>query len=168
MKTKNALLAVLLFGAPPLAHADSATITVTGTVLPGTCKAGNLTIDLDAIDAVDIKDDLESNPKPGELAFTACVGVASIDLTFNGTGDPSQGNHWKNQATSGGANGVAIALLEGLAGSNYLQDGTRRTIAINGAASGKYDLRAAYFHKAGTAMTAGTVTTKITVTADYK
>ncbi|KAG1310409.1 hypothetical protein G6F62_014629 [Rhizopus arrhizus] len=63
---------------------------------------------------------------------------------------------------------MAVALLEGGTGGTYLQDGARRTIAVNGAASGKYDLRAAYFHKAGTAMTAGTVTTQITVTAAYK
>ncbi len=168
MKTKLALLAVLLCGAAPLAHADSATITVTGKVLPGTCTAGNLTIDLDAIDAVDIKDGHENSPKPGEVTFTGCVGVASIDLTFDGVGDPTQDNHWKNQAATGGANGVAIALLEGTAGNTYLQKGARRTIAVNGAATGKQDLRAAYFHKAGTAMTAGTVMAQITVTADYR
>ena len=46
MKFPHLIFAALLFGAAPLAHADSATITVTGKVLPGTCTMANVPVAL--------------------------------------------------------------------------------------------------------------------------
>ena len=168
MKPSHLTLAALLFGAAPLAHADSATITVTGKVLPGTCTMANVPVALDDIDAADLKAGHDNGLKTATLNFTGCVGVGSIDLTFNGTGDAAQDGHWKNDAPTGGATGVAVALLDGPTGPSFIKDGGTKQVAVNGAATAKLDMGVGYFRKAGTPLVAGAVRAQITVTADYK
>lgn len=168
MKTSHALFAALLFGAAPLAHADSANITVTGKVLPGTCTMGNVPVALADIDATDLKAGHDNGLKPAVLNFTGCVGVGSIDLTFDGTDDAAQDGHWKNGASTGAATGVAVALLDGTTGTAFLKKAAKKTIPVNGAATAKLDMRSGYYRKAGTPLVAGAVSTQITVTADYK
>lgn len=80
------------------------------------------------------------------LNFTGCVGVTSVDLTFEGTADAAQDGHWLNQAT-GGATGVAVALLDGTTGNDFLQKGAKKTVAVNGAATAKLDMRVSYYRK---------------------
>jgi len=167
MKTRYLIAAVLMLGATTQAHADSAKITVTGKVLPGTCTMGTAPVTLADIDATDLKAGHENGLKAAELNFTGCVGVGSVDLTFDGAADAAQDGHWLNQATSG-ATGVAVVLLNGTTGADFLQKGAKKTVPINGAATGKLDMRAGYFRKAGTLLKAGDVSTQITVTADYK
>lgn len=171
MKTFSAtaaLLTVALLAAAPPARADTATITVTGRVLPSTCTMGNLTVALDDIEAGDVTPGQASGLKPGVLNFTGCAGVASVDLSFDGTADAAQDNHWQNSAASGPASGVAVALLEGASGTTYLQKGATTTVPVAGASTAKLDVRAGYYRKSGTAMTAGAVSTQVTVTAVYK
>ncbi|WP_049456305.1 fimbrial protein [Stenotrophomonas maltophilia] len=168
MKTSHLLLAALLLGAAPLAHAQTANITVTGKVLPGTCTMANVPVALADIDATDLKAGHENGLRPAALNFTGCVGVGSIELTFNGTDDAAQDGHWKNGATTGGATGVAVALLDGTTGTAFLKKAARKTIAVNGAATAKLDMRSGYYRKAGTPLVAGAVSTQITVTASYK
>lgn len=166
MKIPYLIAAVLMLGATTHAHADSAKITVTGKVLPGTCTMNPAPVTLDDIDATDLKAGHENGLKTAELNFTGCVGVASVDLTFDGAADATQDGHWLNQAT-GGATGVAVALLEG-ATDDFLKKGDKKTITINGAATGKLEMRAGYYRKSGTLLKAGEVSTSITVTAVYK
>lgn len=167
MKTPHLLLVVLLLGMAPVAQADTATITVTGKVLPGTCTMANVPVTLADIDAADLKAGHDNGLKPAVLNFTGCVGVSSVDLTFDGSADAAMDGHWQNQAV-GGASGVAVALLDGATGSAFLQKGAKKSIAVNGAATGKLDVRAGYYRKAGTLLKAGDVSTQITVTADYR
>lgn len=168
MKTTYALFFVLLLGAANTAHADSATITVTGKVLPGTCTMANVPVILDEIDATDLKAGHDNKLKTATLNFTGCVGVGSIALTFDGTDDAAQDGHWINKATPGGASGVALALLDGPTGPAFLKKGATKTVTVNGAATAKLDMGVGYYHKAGTLLKAGNVATEITVTADYK
>ncbi|WP_414554059.1 fimbrial protein [Stenotrophomonas forensis] len=169
MKTSHLVCAALLIAAAPLAHADSATITVTGKVLPGTCTiAPTVAVALDDIDATDLKAGHDNGLKPAVLNFTSCVGVAGIDLTFDGTDDAAQDGHWKNLASTGGATGVAVALLEGTAGDVFLKKAAKRSVVVNGATTAKFDMRTGYFRDASTPLTAGTVSSQITVTAAYK
>ncbi|QGL95813.1 MULTISPECIES: fimbrial protein [Stenotrophomonas] len=167
MKSSYLIASLLTLGVAAQAHADSATITVTGKVLPGTCTMANVPVTLADIDATDLKTGHDNGLRPAVLNFTGCVGVTSVDLTFEGTADAAQDGHWLNQAT-GGATGVAVALLDGTTGNDFLQKGAKKTVAVNGAATAKLDMRAGYYRKAGTSLKAGDVSTQITVTADYK
>ncbi|HGM6070035.1 TPA: fimbrial protein [Stenotrophomonas maltophilia] len=168
MKTTYLLIAVLLLGAPALAHADSATITVTGTVLPGTCTMADVAVALDPIDALDLNKQPVSGTKPATLNFSACFGVSSIDLSFDGADDSSQDGQWKNGAGSGAASGIAVALLDGPTGPDFLKRGATKVVMVNGAATAKLEMGTAYYHRPGTPFTAGAVSTQITVTAVYK
>lgn len=158
----------LLLGIAAQAQASTGTITVTGRVLPGTCTLANLPIALADIDATALKTGHDNGLRSAVLNFTGCVGVTSIDLSFDGTDDTAQDGHWKNGATNGAASGVAVALLDGTTGSVFLKKGATKTIAVNGAATARLNVRAGYYRKAGTLLTAGTVSSQITVTAAYK
>ncbi|WP_313139811.1 fimbrial protein [Stenotrophomonas sp.] len=168
--SRISLCAVALAGLAiiPSALADTATITVSGRVLPGTCTMANATIALDDIEAADVSLGQASGLKPGTLNFTGCVGVTTIDLSFDGTGDAAQDDHWQNGASSDAASGVAVALLDGPTGTTYLRKGDSKSVIVAGASSARLDLRAGYYRKSGTLMSAGAVSTQITVTADYK
>ncbi|MFE6031740.1 fimbrial protein, partial [Streptomyces niveus] len=127
MKTSHLVCAALLIAAAPLAHADSATITVTGNVLPGTCTiAPTLDVTLDDIDATDLKAGHDNGLKPAVLNFTSCVGVAGIDLTFDGTDDAAQDGHWKNLASTGGGPRGGVGLVEGTARHRLRKKTTNR------------------------------------------
>lgn len=168
MKTPYIIAALLMLGASTHAHADSATITVTGKVLPGTCTMADVPVALDEIDAIDLNKGGEQGLKPAVLNFTGCVGVGSIDLAFDGSDDAAQDGHWLNEATGNAAEGVAVALLEGASGSTFLKKGAAKTVPVNGAATATLAMRAGYYRKSGTLLKAGDVTARITVTADYK
>ncbi|AWH45085.1 fimbrial protein [Stenotrophomonas sp. ZAC14A_NAIMI4_1] len=167
MKTQHSVLAMLMLATMGQARADSATIDVIGKVLPGTCTMANVPVALDEIDAVDLGTGGEHGLKPAVLNFTGCLGVTSVELTFDGTADATQDGHWQNLST-GGATGVAVALLDGTTGNVFLKKGATKAVTINGAAAGRLDMRTGYYRKAGTLLKAGDVSTQITVTADYK
>lgn len=166
MKTTNFAAGMVLLAACSLAHADTATITVTGKVLPGTCTMADVPVALADIDATALKDGHENNLAAATLNFTNCLGVTNIDLSFDGSADAAQDGHWQNQAT-GGASGIAVALLDGTTGSTFLKKGGKKTVAVSGTTA-KLDMRAGYYRKSGTTLKAGDVSTQITVTADYR
>ncbi|MDR2957924.1 MAG: type 1 fimbrial protein [Stenotrophomonas sp.] len=167
MKTSALLLAALTLGATSHAYADSATITVTGKVLPGTCTMADVPVALADIDATNLSNGHDNNLTPATLDFTGCVGVARVDLVFDGAEDSAQDGHWLNQS-AGGASGVAVALLDGSTGTTFLKKGATRSLPVDGAASATLNLRAGYYRQAGTPLKAGEVSSQITVTADYR
>jgi type 1 fimbria pilin len=170
MNTAQSLLAMLLLGtaAQVQAQSNSASITVTGKVLPGTCTLTDVPVTLDEIDATDFKNGHDNKLKPAALNLTGCVGVTSVELTFDGTADPAQDGYWQNLAASNRAEGVAVTLMDGPTGIEALLKGSKKTVPINGGATGKLEMRAGYYRKSGTLLKAGEVSTSITVTAVYK
>ncbi|MDI9273899.1 fimbrial protein [Stenotrophomonas sp. PFBMAA-4] len=170
MKAQHLVLVALLFGAATRAHADSATLTFTGNVLPGTCTVTpNVAVTLDDIQLPELRPGNVNldHQKPAVLHFTNCVGVSTVEVTFDGTADPTQGGQWKNLAV-GGATNVAVILLEGASGNTTLSKGMKRMVAIGGAAIGRLDMRTSYYNHPGTVPTPGDVTAQITVIADYR
>ncbi|PSD19249.1 fimbrial protein [Stenotrophomonas maltophilia] len=155
-------------GRRALALADSATLTISGKVLPGTCTLTAAPITLDPVKASDLTPGAEAQIKAGSLQFSGCVGVSKAVLSFSGTAADGDATRWKNTAASDAADGVSISLLSGTTGSTYLKDGdTGIDVPVTGATA-RYDLRAAYFLPTGEAPSAGEVSTEIVVTADYE
>jgi len=160
---------VSVLASAPALRADTATITVTGHVLPGTCTLpADLPVALDEISTDALKAGHDNGLKPTTLAFSGCMGVSTIDLAFDGVADAAQDGHWSNTASTGQtATGVAVVLLHGNSGNDFLKKGDTRTIPVRGA-SANVPLRVGYFAKVPTAATAGAVASMITVTAVYK
>lgn len=157
-----------LLVAAPVALADSATLTITGRVLPGTCTLTDATIALDPVKASDLTPGTDAQIKAGALEFTGCVGVSKAVLSFDGTAADGDAERWKNTAATDPASGVSISLLSGTTGNTYLKDGdTGIDVPVTGATA-RYDLRAAYHAPTGAALSAGEVSTEIVVTADYE
>lgn len=169
MKLFNRIaLSTALLAAAPVALADSATLTITGRVLPGTCTLNAAPIDLDPVKASDLTPGADAQIKAGALEFTGCVGVNKAVLSFAGTPADGDAERWKNTATTDEASGVSISLLAGTTGNTYLKDGdTGIDVPVTGATA-RYDLRAAYYVPTGAALSAGDVSTEIVVTADYE
>ncbi|WP_416055554.1 fimbrial protein [Stenotrophomonas maltophilia] len=161
-------LSTVLLAAAPLALADSATLTITGRVLPGTCTLTAAPIALDPVKASDLTPGADAQIKAGVLEFNGCVGVNKAVLSFSGTPADGDADRWKNTAATDPAAGVSVALLAGTTGTTYLKDGdTGIDVPVTGATA-RYDLRAAYHLPAATAPSAGEVSTEIVVTADYE
>ncbi len=161
-------LSTVLLAAAPLALADTATLTITGRVLPGTCTLADAQISLDPVKASDLTPGADAQIKAGALEFTGCVGVNKAVLSFSGTQADGDADRWKNTAATDAADGVSISLLSGTTGSNYLKDGdTGIDVPVTGATA-RYDLRAAYHALTGASLSAGEVSTEIVVTADYE
>lgn len=160
---------LLLAGAvlAPPAAADSATLTITGRVLPGTCTLRAPPITLDSIKA----DELVvggNGLKASALNFTGCVGVSKAVLSFSGTAADGDAQRWKNTASTDPAAGVSVALLAGASGNTYLKNGdTGIEVPVTGATA-SYPLRAGYYAAALTGLQAGEVRSEIIVTADYE
>lgn len=149
-------------------HADTATLTITGRVQPGTCTVAAAPISLAAIRADQL---VHGNNalKESTLQLSGCVGVSTAELSFDGLADPVNAEVWKNTAATGAANGLAIALLSGSSGTTYVKKGDKLSVAISGNA-GSLAVRAGY-HLSATgpaAVTAGTLQTEIVITAVYK
>ncbi|MEN5286314.1 fimbrial protein [Stenotrophomonas lactitubi] len=161
-------LCTALLAAAPLALADTATLTISGSVLPGTCTLTDARIDLDPVKASDLTPGSDSQIKLGALEFTGCVGVAKAMLSFAGTAADGDANRWKNTEATDPASGVSISLLAGTTGNTYLKDGDSGIdVAVTGATA-SYPLRAGYFASPGAVIGAGEVRADITVTADYE
>jgi type 1 fimbria pilin len=169
MKLFNRIaLSTALLAAAPVALADSATLTITGRVLPGTCTLNAAPIDLDPVKAGDLTPGADSQIKAGALEFNGCVGVSKAVLSFAGTPADGDAERWKNTATTDEASGVSISLLAGTTGNTYLKDGDAGIDVPVTGATARYDLRAAYYVPTGAALSAGDVSTEIVVTADYE
>ncbi len=152
---------------PSVALADTATLTISGRVLPGTCTLAAPPIALDPIKA----DELvvgDNGLKAGVLNFTGCVGVSKAMLSFSGTAATGDAERWQNTASTDPAVGVSVALLAGATGTTYLKNGdTGIEVPVTGATA-SFPLRAGYYATALTGLQAGEVRSEITVTADYE
>jgi len=162
------IVCALLLAAAPAALADTATLTISGRVLPGTCVLTAAPIALDAVKADELTPGSDVGIKAGVLEFNGCVGVNKAVLSFAGTAADGDAQRWKNTAVSDPATGVSLALLSGTTGSVYLKNGdTGIEVPVTGATA-RFDLRAGYHLPSGVDPVAGLVSTEITVTADYE
>ncbi|MBJ7517769.1 MAG: type 1 fimbrial protein [Stenotrophomonas sp.] len=147
--------------------ADTAALTISGRVQPGTCTVSAAPITLDPIRADQLVHG-DNSLKESALQLAGCVGVSTAELSFEGTADPANAEVWKNTAATGAANGLAIALLSGSSGSTYVKKGDTLSVSISGNA-GSLAVRAGY-HLSATgpaAVSAGDVQTEIVITAVY-
>jgi len=151
---------------PVAALADTATLTISGTVLPGTCTLTAPAIDLDPVKADEMTVATPAKVKAGVLSFTGCVGVARARLSFDGVAADGDPERWKNTVGATPASGVSIALLSGTTGTTYLKNGDTDTVVVSGATA-SYDLRAGYYIGSTTGINAGNISTDIVVTAAY-
>lgn len=150
------------------ASADTATLTITGRVLPGTCTlAPAPTVMLDPIKADELVQG-DNKLKAGSLDFTGCVGVGKAKLSFAGTAADGDSERWKNTAPADAADGVSVALLAGTTGSTYLKNGDSGIEVVVSGATASYPLRAGYYLPAAASAGAGAVQAEIVVTADYE
>lgn len=155
-----------LLASAPSAFADTATLTITGRVLPGTCTLTAPAITLDPVRANDLVQG-DNQIKPGALNFAGCVGVTRATLSFDGTAADGDAERWKNTASTGPADGVSVALLAGATGTTYLKRGDSGIVVPVTGATASYALRAGYYLPVLGGLTAGAVQTEITVTAAY-
>ncbi|MDV3435168.1 fimbrial protein [Stenotrophomonas sp. C2852] len=156
----------VLLAIAPVALADSATLTISGRVLPGTCTLAAPAITLDPVKADEMTVG-DNKLKAGALNFTGCVGVMRARLSFDGTAADGDTERWKNTATTDAAAGVSIALLAGNSGTIYLKNGDTDTLTVAGATA-SYPLRAGYYLPSTSGINAGAVSTEIVVTAAYE
>lgn len=161
-------LGAALLAAVPLAAADSATLTINGRLLPGTCTLTVVPIVLDPVKASDLTPGADSQVKAGALEFNGCVGVTKAVLSFAGTAADGDPERWKNTETTDPAGGVSVSLLSGTSGNTYLKDGDSGIDVMVSGATARYDLRAAYHLPTAGVPAAGAVSTQIVVTADYQ
>lgn len=148
-------------------HADTATLTITGNVQPGTCTLSAAAITLPPL-RVDQLQHGDNALTSGEIDLAGCIGVRNAELSFEGTADVGNADVWKNTAATGAADGVAISLLSGTTGATYLKKGERVTIPVTGAA-GSLSVRAGYHLTAAdpTAVVPGVISADILITATY-
>ncbi|MBA0446637.1 fimbrial protein [Stenotrophomonas maltophilia] len=158
---------VALVAVAPTVLADTATLTISGRVLPGTCVMNAPAMTLDPIKANELSQG-DNQIKAGRLDFSGCVGVTKAKLSFSGTAADGDAARWKNTADTDPAEGVSIALLAGTTGSTYLKDGDTGIEVVVTGATASYALRAGYYLPTLGAITAGAVQADITVTADYE
>ncbi|MGE8216886.1 MAG: fimbrial protein [Stenotrophomonas maltophilia] len=167
LNSHRIVLVVALLGVAPSTFADTATLTISGRVLPGTCTLAAPAITLDPVKANDLTQG-DNLLKAGALNFTGCVGVTKAVLSFDGTAADGDAARWKNTASTDAADGVSIALLAGATGNTYLKRGdTGIDVPVTGA-SASYALRAGYYLPVPGGLTAGAVQAEIVVTADYE
>ncbi|HEL4831122.1 TPA: type 1 fimbrial protein [Stenotrophomonas maltophilia] len=169
MNTRSLRLctACMLLAAAPVALADSATLTISGRVLPGTCTLAAPAITLDPVKADEMTVG-DNKLKAGVLNFTGCVGVVRARLSFDGTAADGDPLRWKNTAANDAAVGVTVALLAGNAGSTYLKKGDTNIPVVVSGTTAAYPLRAGYYLPSTSGINAGLVSTEIVVTADYE
>lgn len=156
----------LLLAIAPVVLADSATLTISGRVLPGTCTLAAPAITLDPVKADEMTVG-DNKLKAGALNFTGCVGVMRARLSFDGTAADGDPERWKNTAATDPAAGVSIALLAGSSGTTYLKNGDTDTLTVTGATA-SYPLRAGYYLPSTSGINAGLISTEIVVAAAYE
>lgn len=149
------------------ALADTATLTISGRVLPGTCTLAAPAIALDPVKA-DALVQGDNKLKAGALNFTGCVGVTKATLSFAGTAADGDAERWKKTAAADAAVGVSVALLKGATGTDYIKNGDADIEVVVSGATASYPFRAGYYLPAVAGLNAGAVQTAIVVTADYE
>jgi len=157
-----ALLAVLA----PVAQADTATLTISGRVLPGTCVLTAAAVKLPDIKANDLVDRLNP-PQSATLNLDGCVGVTRAILVFDGTAESFDPQLWKNTASTGAASGVSFAILQGNSGTTYIKKGTSLNVTVSGATA-RQPIRVGYYRTTAQGINAGAMSADITITASYQ
>lgn len=165
--TACALLPLSLLAFAAASHADTAKLSISGRVDPGTCTLVAAPIQLAPLRADQLKQG-DNAIKTSALELKDCVGVSTATLSFDGTAADGDAERWKNTAGKTPAAGVTIALLSGTTDATYLKKGDTVAVPVTGAA-GRLDIRSGY-HLAGSpaGLAPGAVSTEITITADYK
>ena len=165
--TACALLPLSLLVLASASRADTAKLSISGRVNPGTCTLVAAPIQLAPLRADELNQG-DNAIKTGALELKNCVGVSTATLSFDGTAADGDAERWKNTAGKTPAAGVTIALLSGTTGTTYLKKGDSVAVQVSGDA-GKLEIRSGY-HLAGPAsgLAPGEVSTEITITADYK
>jgi len=163
---RSALTAIVLT-ASASAWADSAKLTITGKVLPGTCTLVTAPITLRNMQTGTFQEG-DNAEEPGVLQFEDCIGVTRATLTFDGAAADGDDTRWKNTAgVANAAKDVSISLLKGTSGTSNIKKGDQEPLVVSGNVA-QYLLRAAYHVAAGTQPKAGDVLAEITVTASYE
>ncbi len=167
MKINSRIIACSLvtLACVPTAQADTATLTLSGRILPGTCvltaPATSLP-DVKANDLVDRNNTLQNVT----LSLGSCIGVTRATLGFDGTAESFDPELWKNTAATGAATGVSFALLDGTGGTTYIKKGSTLNVAVSGASASRV-IRVGYYKTAGRGITAGAMSASIVITASY-
>lgn len=162
----TACLSVLaaIIANPVPARADTATLTVTGTILPGTCKLTISPVTLAPIKADQVVGG-DQGMVEGALKFGGCVGVTKAQLAFAGMAEGT--DYWKNQAGPMGATGISLVLKDGEKFDVLLKPTDTRTLTVANATA-SYPFKVGYHHLDKAAFTTGEVKADITVTATYE
>lgn len=162
---------LLLATSGSVAAQSSTTITVTGSVTPGTCSvaAVPVTIDpvrLDQLLLVSSGGEVTDSRKPFNIAFTGCSGVSNVDMRFTGTAVAT--NFFANATGTGRATNVAVQLnrVSGTTHTRIIPGGTH-SAAISGVGHTQ-NMSVALARPNATAPTVGTVQTQITVNLTYR
>ncbi|PAM64692.1 fimbrial protein [Stenotrophomonas maltophilia] len=160
--------AALLCAAAAAPCTQAATINVTGRVVAGTCTFQAPTLPaLAPLKASDLVPGGIAGTQLSTLEFTNCTDVGFIDLTFTGMADAAQDGNWQNTATATPATGVAVALLYGGSGTDYVKNTDTRTLTVSGDTAST-QFRYGYYATVPASATAGTVSAMITVTTTYR
>lgn len=161
----TACLSVLaaIIANPVPARADTATLTVTGKILPGTCKLTIAPVTLKPLKAGDVKGG-DLGMADGALKFDDCVGVTKAKLIFTGAAEDA--DYWKNEAPTG-ATGISLVLKDGQKFDTLLKPNDARTLDV-ATATASHPFRVGYHHVDKAPFTAGDVNANITVTATYE
>lgn len=177
MNIKKKILSLAIMSAMSLctanafadANVGTATVTVTGDILPSTCELdqpdGNYTLDLGNIGVLDLSEEVgepSSQRADTEIRFTNCdPSLTSIDMTFNGTPDDDLPDYFKN---TGDATGVAIDIGSG----SDKRPGETKTIDIDSSTHSASDSFTARLVKTTENITPGTISGVITLDIVYK
>lgn len=160
------VLAAALLAVAPVAQADTATLSITGRVLPGTCVLTAPAVKLPDIKANDLVD--RTNPlQNSTLNLDSCVGVTRATLVFDGAAESFDAELWKNTASTGAAGGVSFAILQGTSGTTYIKKGTSLDVTVAGG-SARLPIRVGYYKPAGQGINAGVMSADVTITASYQ
>lgn len=161
--TTRISLVLAIVGCGPAA---AATLTINGTVLPGTCVLDLPPVTLASIAAHQLVDG-DNKLIDTTLNLTGCVGVRKAKLNFDGVAEENDAARWKNTAANDAAAGMSIALRSTGKAATYIKKGDVIEISIAGPGA-TYAMRAGYFKAKDAVLSSGVVSTSITVTANYE
>ena len=149
------------------ARADTATLTITGRVLPGTCTISAPVVTLPAINANDLV--VRNNAlQATAVTLSSCIGVSKATLSFDGVAEDFDRELWKNTSVAAdAARGVSISILNGPTGTVYLMKGSVVDLPVAGATA-SLPIRVGYYLTAGHRITPGEMTADVTITATYQ
>lgn len=153
-------------------YAADSIITVKGSVYAEPCtvsgSSANITIDLGRVQTKALAAAGSSSPgwsAVQKIMLSNCpAGTKTVTAKFDGTGDPSQADTFKNTGTAGNVS-VWLAADSGGSYVTIAPAGTRTATIANGAA--EFPIKAQLYSKSGGA-TAGSVLATISVTLSYQ